>query len=69
MNLDVQHIMIFVILILWAAYGAILAFVPIPEPNRDMFIGWGTAVGGVIVLVAGYYWGQSSTRNKKDGEE
>ena len=63
MKINVQHIIIFVILAYWGFYGVSLAFVPIPEPNRDMFIGWGTALGGIGSLVAGYYWGQSSTRN------
>ncbi|EGF93761.1 putative membrane protein [Asticcacaulis biprosthecium C19] len=37
----------------------VLAFVPIPEGNRDMFIQAGAAIIGILTLVAGYYWGKS----------
>lgn len=68
MKFDVQHIIIAVVLFFWGFYGVTLAFVPIPEANKDMFIGWGTAIGGIATLVAGYYWGQSSKRNQGDDD-
>lgn len=64
MKLDVQHIIIAVVLVFWGFYGVALVFAKIPPTNSDLFIGWGSAVGSVIHLIAGYYWGQSSKRNE-----
>ena len=68
MKIDVQHIVIAVLLVYWGFYGGALAFVAIPDGNRDMFIGWGGGVGSVIHLIAGYYWGQSSKRNQRNDD-
>lgn len=59
MKFEVQHWLIFALIGFVAFILAVLAFVPIPEGNRDMFIQSGGAIIGILTLVAGYYWGKS----------
>ena len=67
MKLEVQHVLIFALIGFVAFILAILAFVPIPAGNQDMFIQAGAAIIGILTLVAGYYWGKS--RNPTDGDK
>lgn len=59
MKLEVQHWLIMALIGFIAFNQAVLAFVPIPEANQDMFLQSGSAIMSILTLVAGYYWGKS----------
>ena len=60
---QIHHVLIAVVFALWALYGIVLGFMVLPDANREMFVQWGSAVGSICALIAGYYWGQSDKRN------
>lgn len=56
-----------VILVMLAAAGAALIFVPIPEPNRDILITViGALLGTGLGSVTGYWLGSSQSSASKD---
>jgi hypothetical protein len=66
---QIHHILIALVFTLWSGYGIALAFTTLPEANREMFVQWGSAVGSICALIAGYYWGQSDKRNNGGGDD
>lgn len=64
MKVEVRHILIYALIAFTAFILAVLAFVPIPEGNRDMFIQTGASIIAGLSVVTSYYWGKTS----KDGD-